>query len=59
MLPFGKVTGQSSRACGRLVAEFGGVSWIGRYILEGTAIADELHSAYPDGRPFLGISFRQ
>jgi hypothetical protein len=41
------------------VAEFSGVSWIGRYILEGTAIADELHAAYPDGRPFLGISLRQ
>jgi hypothetical protein len=41
------------------VAEFSGVSWIGRYILDGTAIADELHSAYPDGRPFLGISLRQ
>ena len=41
------------------VAEFGGVSWIGRYVLDGTAIADELHAAYPDGRPFLGISLRQ
>ena len=41
------------------VAEFSGVSWIGRYILDGTAIADEGHAAYPDGRPCLGISFRQ
>ena len=41
------------------VAEFSGVSWIGRYILDGTAIADEGHGAYPDGRPFLGISLRQ
>jgi hypothetical protein len=41
------------------VAEFSGVSWIGRYILDGTAIADEGHAAYPDGRPFLGISLRQ
>jgi Protein of unknown function (DUF1579) len=40
------------------VAEFP-VSWIGRYILDGTAIADEAHGAYPDGRPFLGISLRQ
>ena len=40
------------------VAEFV-VSWIGRYILDGTAIADESHGAYPDGRPFLGISLRQ
>jgi uncharacterized protein DUF1579 len=35
------------------------VSWIGRYILDGTAIADEAHSVYPDGRPALGISLRQ
>ena len=41
------------------VAEFGGVSWIGRYVLDGTAIADEGHAAYPDGRPALGISLRQ
>jgi hypothetical protein len=40
------------------VAEFP-LSWIGRDILDGTAIADELHSTYPDGRPFLGISLRQ
>src|ERR1700733_12940610 len=35
------------------------VSWIGRYILDGTAIADELHSVTPNGSPYLGISFRQ
>jgi len=35
------------------------VSWIGRYILDGTAIADELHSVTPDGGPYLGISLRQ
>jgi hypothetical protein len=35
------------------------VSWIGRYILDGTAIADELHSSNPDGSPYLGISLRQ
>jgi len=40
------------------VAQFG-VSWIGRYILDGTAIADEGHATYPDGRPCLGISVRQ
>ena len=39
-------------------AEFD-VSWIGRYILDGTAIADELHSLAPDGSPYLGISLRQ
>jgi hypothetical protein len=35
------------------------VAWVGRYILDGTAIADESHGPYPDGRPFLGISLRQ
>jgi hypothetical protein len=34
------------------------VSWIGRYILNGTAIADEFHSLSPDGSPYLGISLR-
>ena len=41
------------------VVEFGGVSWIGRYILDGMAIADEGHAAGPDGSPYLGITFRQ
>jgi hypothetical protein len=36
-----------------------GVTWIGRYILDGTAIADEFHSIGPGGHPYLGISFRQ
>ena len=35
------------------------VSWIGRYILDGTAIADEMHAPAPDGSPYLGISLRQ
>lgn len=35
------------------------VTWIGRYILDGTAIADEIHSVAPDGSPYLGISLRQ
>jgi hypothetical protein len=39
-------------------AEFA-VSWIGRYVLDGTAIADEFHSSAPDGSPYLGISLRQ
>jgi hypothetical protein len=34
------------------------VSWIGRYVLDGTAIADEFHSSAPDGSPYLGISLR-
>lgn len=33
-------------------------TWIGRYILNGMAIADELHSLAPDGSPYLGISLR-
>ena len=40
------------------VAEYP-VAWVGRYILDGTAIADEGHGPYPDGTPFLGITFRQ
>jgi len=40
------------------VAEYP-VSWVGRYILDGMAIADEAHAPYPDGTPGLGISFRQ
>ena len=40
------------------IAQFD-VSWIGRYILNGTAIADEGHAPYPDGRPGLGVTFRQ
>jgi len=35
------------------------LTWIGRYILDGTAIADEIHSVGPDGSPYLGISLRQ
>ena len=35
------------------------VTWIGRYIFDGTAIADELHGPMPDGSPYLGISLRQ
>ena len=40
------------------MAEFP-VTWIGRYILDGTAIADELHAPAPDGTPYLGITLRQ
>jgi hypothetical protein len=40
-------------------ATFEGVTWIGRYVLNGMAIADEFHSATPDGKPYLGISLRQ
>jgi hypothetical protein len=34
------------------------LTWIGRYILNGMAIADEIHSLTPDGKPYLGISLR-
>jgi len=34
------------------------LTWIGRYILDGMAIADEFHGQFPDGRPYLGISLR-
>lgn len=34
-------------------------TWIGRYVLDGMAIADELHASFPGGSPYLGISLRQ
>jgi hypothetical protein len=40
------------------VAEYP-VAWVGRYVLDGTAIADEAHAPYPDGTPAVGISLRQ
>jgi hypothetical protein len=52
--------GKAKTADGKIV-EFVGVTWIGRYILDGTVIADEGHAsetATPDGKPHLGISFR-
>jgi hypothetical protein len=51
-------TGKTRLPDGKVV-EFGGVSWIGRYVFDGTAIADEGHAPYPDGRPGLGITLRQ
>lgn len=35
------------------------IKWIGRYILDGMAIADEAHSPDPGGSPHMGITFRQ
>jgi hypothetical protein len=49
--------GQVTLADGKF-AEFP-VTWIGRYILDGTAISDEMHSFTPDGKPYLGITLRQ
>ena len=40
-------------------AQFSGVTWIGRYVLNGMAIADEFHASTPDGKAYLGISLRQ
>jgi hypothetical protein len=40
------------------VAEYDGLTWIGRYILDGMAIADELHTPQPDGSRGMGITFR-
>jgi hypothetical protein len=34
------------------------LTWIGRFILNGMAIADEIHSPAPDGSPYLGITIR-
>ncbi|HEY7928569.1 MAG TPA: hypothetical protein VID71_01070 [Steroidobacteraceae bacterium] len=47
----------STRLPDGTVAEFP-VTWIGRYILDGMAIADEMHAPAPDGSPYLGISLR-
>lgn len=50
-------TGKSRRPDGTQ-AQFE-LTWIGRYILNGMAIADEFHSLTPDGKSYLGISLRQ
>ena len=40
------------------VAEYDGLSWIGRYVLDGMAIIDELHAPLPGGSRGLGITLR-
>jgi hypothetical protein len=40
-------------------ADFTGITWIGRYVLNGMAIADEFHASTADGKAYLGISLRQ
>lgn len=40
------------------IAEYDGLTWIGRYALDGMAIIDELHAPLPDGGTGLGITFR-
>jgi hypothetical protein len=51
-------TGRTRLADGSHV-EWQGATWIGRYILNGMAIADELHAPGPDGKIYLGITLRQ
>jgi hypothetical protein len=50
-------TGKTRLADGSYV-EWQGATWIGRYVLNGMAIADEFHAPTPDGTPYLGISLR-
>jgi hypothetical protein len=40
------------------IAEYDGLTWIGRYALDGMAIIDELHAPLPDGNRGLGITLR-
>jgi hypothetical protein len=40
------------------IAEYDGLSWIGRYVLDGMAIIDELHAPLPGGGQGLGITLR-
>ena len=51
-------TGRTRLADGNYV-EWQGVTWIGRYILNGMAIADEIQAPGPDGKQYLGITLRQ
>ena len=34
-------------------------SWIGRYVLDGMAIADEIHASVSDGSQYWGVTLRQ
>jgi hypothetical protein len=40
------------------IAEYAGLVWIGRYMLDGMAIVDDLHAPLPDGGRGLGITLR-
>jgi hypothetical protein len=40
------------------VVEYDGITWIGRYVLDGMAIVDEGHMPLPDGGRGIGITFR-
>jgi hypothetical protein len=50
-------SGKTRLADGTL-AEYDGLTWIGRYALDGMAIIDELHAPLPDGGTGLGITLR-
>jgi hypothetical protein len=50
-------SGKTRLADGTL-AEYDGLTWIGRYALDGMAIIDELHAPLPDGGRGLGITLR-
>jgi hypothetical protein len=40
------------------IAEYDGLLWVGRYVLDGMAIIDELHAPLPGGGRGLGITLR-
>jgi hypothetical protein len=40
------------------IAEYDGLTWIGRYALDGMAIVDELHAPLPGGGQGLGLTLR-
>jgi hypothetical protein len=50
-------SGKTRLADGTMV-EYDGLTWIGRYVLDGMAIIDELHAPLPDGNRGLGITLR-
>jgi hypothetical protein len=50
-------SGRTRLADGTIV-EYDGLSWVGRYVLDGMAIIDELHAPLPDGGRGLGVTLR-
>jgi hypothetical protein len=48
----------STRLADGTVAQYDGLLWIGRYVLDGMAIVDELHAPLPGGGQGLGITLR-
>jgi hypothetical protein len=41
------------------MADGGKITWTGRWVLDGSAIADEGQATGPDGRPYFGVSLRR